>query len=314
MGERVSVAWRDVTERHLAAERIAASEERYRLLAKNALDVVLRLDGDDNILWASPSLFGALGWEPVEWEGKCVVDVLADDAGRAQFYRDKLEMDRGLPVVSRVRMRSKDGTLHWVETHAGPYRDENGTITGSISTFRVVDKEIAAEQLLERQAKTDALTGISNRREFDATAHREIARARRQGDTVSLLLMDIDSFKSINDAHGHMAGDRILKIVAGACASHLREIDLLARYGGDEFAILLPGTDLNGARVVAERIREALEQLVIAVEGGRLLPLTVSLGVVELDDMPEDLDELVKRADDALYRAKQTGRNRTCQG
>lgn len=314
VGERVGVVWCDVTERHLAAERIAASEERYRLLAKNALDVVLRLDGDDNILWASPSLAGALGWEPVEWEGKCAVDILADDAGRAQFHRDKLEMDRGVTVVSRVRMRSKDGTLHWVEMHAGPYRDEKGVITGSIGSFRVVDKEIAAEQLLERQAKTDALTGISNRREFDATVHREIARARRQGDTVSLLLMDIDSFKSINDVHGHMAGDRILKIVAGACASHLREIDLLARYGGDEFAILLPGTNLNGAGVVAERIREALEQLVVAVEGGRLLPLTVSLGVVELGGVPEGLDELIKRADDALYHAKQAGRNRTCQG
>lgn len=314
VGKRVSVVWRDVTERHLASERIAASEERYRLLAKNALDVVLRLDGDGNILWVSPSLTGALGWDPEEWEGRHVVDVLADDAGRSQFHQDKLEMEGGTTVVSRVRIRSKDGAPHWVEVHAGPYRDEKGMITGNIGSFRVVDKEIAAEQLLERQAKTDALTGISNRREFDATAHREIARARRQGDAVSLMLMDIDLFKSINDAHGHMAGDRILKIVAGACASHLREIDLLARYGGDEFAILLPGTDLNGAKVVAERIREALEQLVIAVEGGRLLPLTVSLGVVELGDMSEGLDELIKRADDALYHAKQTGRNRTCRG
>jgi diguanylate cyclase (GGDEF)-like protein len=159
---------------------------------------------------------------------------------------------------------------------------------------------------LERLATVDALTGLRNRRWLDDAFARHIVRATRTSQPASLLMIDIDHFKRLNDEHGHAAGDGVLRRVAQAFASSLRPVDLLARYGGEEFAVLLPGLDLQAAFAVAERLRQAVGN----ERPTTWPPVTVSIGVASLR-AGETFARLLTRADEALYRAKESGRNQT---
>ncbi len=165
----------------------------------------------------------------------------------------------------------------------------------------------AAEQQLRRLARVDALTGLSNRTHFHERASAELARARREGRTVTLMLADVDEFKVVNDRHGHHAGDRVLASVARAMGDALREHDLLARWGGEEFMALLPSTDEALARSVAERVRAAVEALDVPNEDAPLR-VTLSFGLAEVRD--GDLHAATLQADAALYASKRSGRNR----
>lgn len=170
------------------------------------------------------------------------------------------------------------------------------------------DELAQANRKLQTLAHTDPLTGTSNRRQFHLSAERELARARRQQEPICLLMLDIDHFKRINDQHGHDAGDRVLRELAGTARKMLREPDLLARFGGEEFVALLPNTALDSARTVAERLRVKLSELRIPdLPQQAPIRITVSIGVAPLDQF--DLDQALKEADRALYLAKHGGRN-----
>lgn len=162
---------------------------------------------------------------------------------------------------------------------------------------------------LERLAATDPLTGASNRRHFMTMLSAEWARARRKGETVGLVALDIDHFKQINDNYGHHAGDEALKAFVAATQAVLRPGDVIGRIGGEEFAVVLPQTDRQEAAGIGERIRLAAENLVVTVEQ-RKLRFTVSVGVAVSDGDHQDATELLRRADRQLYRAKHAGRNR----
>ena len=186
---------------------------------------------------------------------------------------------------------------------------------GSVIGIVVAHEDITArkkaeselEQALARErilARTDSLTGAFNRRHFFDLANQEFAVAHRYHQPLSLILFDIDHFKNINDRHGHDVGDETLCHVAAVARDHLREADVFARYGGEEFIVLLPQTPLAEATLVAERMRVEIADLSAP-------PITISSGVAELRPGDESLDVILRRADDALYRAKQEGRNRT---
>ena len=162
---------------------------------------------------------------------------------------------------------------------------------------------------LRRLAWQDPLTQLLNRRGFENRANREWARAIRFKRPLALLALDLDHFKAVNDSFGHPAGDHVLRTLAAQCRELLRDMDILARMGGEEFSILLPETGLDQARVVAERIRKAVQELKITWEG-RPVPVTLSIGLAMRGPGDTDLEEVLARADQALYRAKQTGRNR----
>ncbi len=166
-----------------------------------------------------------------------------------------------------------------------------------------------ANRKLEQLASTDALTGVANRRQLVERADMEVPRSERHGAPLSLLCLDLDHFKRINDDYGHLAGDEVLKQVAEAIQLSLRPSDLLARVGGEEFHVLLPDTDLAGARDVAERIRVKLEGLDIPVQGV-VLHVTVSVGCAQLGPDGADMKSLTHTADERLYQAKALGRNR----
>lgn len=172
----------------------------------------------------------------------------------------------------------------------------------------------AASARLEHLARTDALTGVHNRREFFDTLGLEFRRSSRYGRALSVLMIDIDLFKRVNDRHGHPAGDAVLAQTAAILESSLRESDVIARYGGEEFAVLLPETATGGAEHVAEKLRAAVEAQEFTAKtaaGDAALRITVSIGVASMPDAGiRDAQSLVARADEALYAAKRGGRNR----
>lgn len=179
--------------------------------------------------------------------------------------------------------------------------------------FVIMTKERVDERN-QKLAFQDELTGINNRRCVRDALNRQIARIRRQGGKLSALLLDIDHFKNINDTKGHQTGDVALQKVAGCIQGRLRAEDVAGRWGGEEFIILLPDTDANGARVVAEQLRRAVEQLRFSGPDHQEFALTVSIGVSELDVGTHEADEtMLRHADQALYKAKELGRNRVEQ-
>ncbi len=170
--------------------------------------------------------------------------------------------------------------------------------------------EISEYQEIERLAETDSLTGLANRRRFRSLAHRELRRSERYGQRASILFMDLDDFKEVNDRWGHHCGDLVLREVARVLRGSLREVDMASRYGGEEFALLLPETGKGGAVTVAERIRARVSERFATIEvDGRALPLTLSAGIAEFPTDAPTLDGLLRRADEALYAAKSGGKN-----
>jgi diguanylate cyclase (GGDEF)-like protein/hemerythrin-like metal-binding protein/PAS domain S-box-containing protein len=166
-----------------------------------------------------------------------------------------------------------------------------------------------ADQELERQAHTDYLTELANRRYFMAQAEAELVRAERYHKPLSLLMLDIDHFKAVNDNHGHKTGDMVLQKLAAVLRHILREVDIIGRLGGEEFAVILPETGSDEAREAAERLRKAIEDTDIQTDTGEFLRITVSIGVGTLDKATTNIETLLKQADDALYAAKHNGRN-----
>ena len=161
------------------------------------------------------------------------------------------------------------------------------------------------------QAATDGLTGLANRRSFDDELALEWRRAERVGDSLALVLADLDDFKGVNDGFGHQAGDAVLRRVGVILDSGARQVDLAARYGGEEFALLAPETDLGGATKLAERLRAELEAATIVLPNGGELQVTASFGVAVKGDL-DGPEQLVAAADEALYEAKRGGKNRVC--
>lgn len=171
---------------------------------------------------------------------------------------------------------------------------------------------------LEQMSLTDALTGLANRRYFDLVLAQEYSRHTRNNETLSLLMIDIDYFKSINDTYGHLVGDACLELISDYLRNSVsRSGDLVARYGGEEFAVILPRTSLTGAIIIANRILEGMRRLILPSEvlGDMPALITVSIGVASVVCNSQSSDQtLLEKADQQLYRAKNSGRNQVCFG
>lgn len=230
------------------------------------------------------------------------------------------ESVKGLNMIrSEWRHRLPSGEYHWFRMDSMPRLEEDGSVVCYGYMIDIQDMKISEEQLkhmlaeMKYLAATDPLTNVFNRRHFFAIAKTEMARSQRYCRPLSIMMLDIDHFKSVNDAVGHVKADIILKQVAEIITNTIRKLDVLARYGGEEFVILLPETDSDSAHIIASRIRKNIEEFPFGDDKKNTLKVTISIGVASVDDVSPigyDLDNLILYADKALYVAKGSGRNR----
>ncbi|HQS37625.1 MAG TPA: diguanylate cyclase, partial [Methylotenera sp.] len=206
----------------------------------------------------------------------------------------------------------KKGNLIWVLLSISVVRDAANKALYFISQVQDITERKFLMDKLSLQARLDYLTNLSNRRHFMEQADAELQRARRYQNPLALLMIDIDHFKTINDNYGHKTGDLVLQKLSAMLIDSLRQVDIVGRIGGEEFAILLPESKLENAVEVAERLRVQVANTKLALESGQLVRFTVSIGVALLDKPDINLDTLFSSADEALYQAKNTGRNRVC--
>lgn len=309
----------EIERREHAQAALAEREAHYRNLTETMKDVVWILDAETlRFTYVSPSIQLMRGYTPEEIMGHALGTAVApEDAERlAQTIRDNREkflsgvLGSDEYQTSEIEQLCKDGTSVWTEVIARYVKNDK---TGAVEVHGVtrdISERKALRLELERQAATDSLTGIANRRHFLNTAQKEIERCKRHGGPLSLLMLDIDHFKDVNDTFGHATGDRALQAIARTCGMELRSTDLCGRIGGEEFALLLVETNLKKACSVAERIVTQVEAIELFTENGQPVHLTTSIGVAEYRPQSETLSDLMVRADQALYKAKNTGRNR----
>ncbi len=293
---------------------------RYRLLADNSRDIVVLSSMNGHRLYVSPAVKDVLGWTLDEWVDHDASDFLhPDDIGPFQkLLKDMLHGEE--KRMFRYRTRHKQGHYVWMEASIRTLREDGtGVPNAFVANVRDISERVDAEQKLEaayqqvqEQAQRDSLTGLSNRRRFDEGLDAEWRRGYRTVHPLALLMVDIDHFKQINDTYGHRAGDHCLQALAGLLQQTARRPgDVVARYGGEEFALLLPDVEIATALVMAERLCMMVRELKIEAGIGRVLNLTVSVGVaVLMPDKSARADVLVEAADRALYAAKQSGRDR----
>jgi diguanylate cyclase (GGDEF)-like protein/PAS domain S-box-containing protein len=212
--------------------------------------------------------------------------------------------------------RRKDGRLYWEYSSISAILDSKGSITHFVSVNEDITARKEAEEKikrlnagLEQLAMTDYLTSLYNRRYFMQRGAEEFKRVRRNKQSLSILMLDIDKFKEVNDTYGHEIGDMTLQQVAAVLKSNLREVDIIGRIGGEEFAVLLPHTSLDEAAVLAERIRKAITNAVFETSS-TVISVTVCVGVATYVSEMSSIDDLLRNADVALYGAKHGGRNR----
>ena len=288
--------------------RLHDSEARYRLLTENSTDIVLNIDVAGRICYASPSIRQIGGYDPDEIVGRAAIDLVdpADAAAVVQAHRAALA-DPTRTIIVEYRAHAASGETRWFETHTRAVTDEAGEVTGVVSAIRDVGHRKSVERRLSHAALTDPLTGIANRRAFDAQLERAIEAAGADGFGC-VALFDLDLFKSVNDRHGHAAGDAVLRAFADLVRGRMRDTDFIARFGGEEFAVILPGTAPEQARFICDRLRATLAATPVVV-GETSVGVTVSGGVARYDGTM-GAAAILAAADAALYEAKRMGRDR----
>lgn len=302
--DRVSYTWRDVTDRHVAQGRLADSEQRFRLLAENMSEVVM-LARDGLVEWVSPSITPTAGWLPEEVVGRNAVDLVHPD-DLELVVGTWLSAQEVLPRL-RYRLRNRSGEYHWVDAEGRVAVNADGQRV-SIVSAREVDTEVAALRALEEMARHDELTGLVNRHEVFRQVDRAISGPARSGNRLAMAFCDLDGFKEVNDAYGHSAGDNLLRAIARRIERVVRAGDVVARLGGDELLIVLNGVhDLDDAVRIADKLRDEIRQPT-PVPGGTA-SVSASIGVA-LAEEGESVDDIVSRADAAMYQAKKSGKDR----
>jgi len=300
----------DITERKRAEERLRETEERYRTLVEQipAVTYIDPVDDPDNSLYTSPQIEEMLGYTSEEWRTQKLWPkrLHPDDRDRVLAADERFESGGGL-FSEEYRLLAKDGSVVWVREEAVLVKDEKGKPLYWQGVIYDVTKRREAEERFEHQALHDLLTGLPNRRLLVDRLEQALRRIRRQeGRKVAVLFMDLDDFKVVNDSLGHEAGDLLLVVVAQRLKRCLRPEDTLARFGGDEFVVLLEDVEDPGEVVrIAERITEELRSP-FTLEG-RELYASASIGVSWGDARTKTSEDLLRDADTAMYQAKRDG-------
>ena len=316
-GTFVLLVMEDITELKETEEALRASESKLQHITSVLGEGLYVLDRDGYLAFMNPEAEKLLGWTQTELLGKSMHDIIhyqkADGTPLPAAdcpVLQTIQSGKACRIEEEV-LTCRDGALLPVAMVSTPII-ENGAVIGSVAAFhditerqRFQESLRRANELLEYKATTDALTGIYNRLKFNEMTEAEIQRTIRHGTPLSLIMMDIDFFKKINDTYGHLSGDSVLREVTMLVNRTIRQYDVFARWGGEEFMILSPNNDIENARQLAERLRAEIGRLDLSSAHR----VTCSFGVAEFRE-GDDIDSLTKRTDDALYKAKANGRNR----
>lgn len=321
----------DITERKQAEEKLRASEERFRQLIVSAPDAVFLVDQKGNIKFANTEAANLLGYAPEEFIGM-EVETLMPQRSREGHIADRARyMDephtRLMSSPFNLIAVHKDGREISVDIKLSPFKMEAETYVVAfmhdITERKQAENELREtnatlqthfneinklKEILQEQAIRDQLTGLHNRRYLDETLGHEVARARRENYPISMMLIDIDRFKTFNDAYGHSAGDAVLKSLSRLLVESVRQGDIACRYGGEEFLVVLIGAHETDVERRAEAICRDFSKLRINFEGQEL-SATVSVGIAFYPRHGMDIQQVISSADAAMYQAKEAGRN-----
>jgi diguanylate cyclase (GGDEF)-like protein/PAS domain S-box-containing protein len=308
IGGRLFCTWRDVSDRHAAALAVAESEEKFRLLAENASDVVYQSDPAGVIEWISPAVTQALGLLPDDLLGTQALDLIHPDDRAAVDIARAAFLDSGTLGTLSARYRTAVGDHRWMSIRLHVLRDDSGVPRGSVVALSDVTAERAAREELAYRAFHDPLTGLRNRAWILDMLDADLRASMRSHLRVGVLFVDLDNFKLVNDGLGHVAGDEVLAAIARRIADVLRPTDRVGRFGGDEFVVVVPDVhDAHEVELVAERVSMAIA-VDLQIEGHRIVP-SASIGIAV--STPDSTSaSLLRDTDSALFRAKAAGRAR----
>ncbi|MCG8415624.1 MAG: diguanylate cyclase [Pseudomonadales bacterium] len=322
LAARFSSTFRKVEELSVLLERnnenLQESETKYRTIFEDSKDMIYIADLSGRVEDISPSCKEIFGYTRDEViRNQINLNEIASKEDRSMF--SSLMTEFNSVEDFEFDLPHKDGHKVRVAMNASTRVDTNGRITGILGTVRdITDKLQAREQRLRAEraetiASTDALTNAYTRRYLNEVTQREMARSNRNSTPLTLVILDIDHFKQINDTHGHLAGDKVLVQLSQVCRDNIRSTDVFSRYGGEEFIILMPETSLELGQQKTEVLRKLISDQPLIEFNGREIPVSFSAGVTAWET-GESLESLIARADKALYQAKKSGRNQTCIG
>ena len=305
--QRVAELEAKESNREQGEKALRESEEKFRAIAQTAVDAIILADSNGNIVFWNKSAQKIFGYTEDEIFGKPLTILMPEQYRESHQRGIKRLNSTGestyIGKMNEMQGLRKGGYNFPIELSVSMSKIKGETFYSGI--VRDITRRKQLEHDLEELATTDTLTQAFNRTKFQEVIKKELERAKRYYHSLSVVMFDIDHFKKVNDTYGHAVGDSVLQALTKIVKENLREIDYLVRWGGEEFILITPETDIERARVLADRIRKATESYKFD-QAGRI---TVSFGVAEYK--PDDTeDTLIKRADDAMYEAKKKGRNR----
>lgn len=298
----------DITARQLAEEALRESEQRYRIIADNTYTWEFWVDPDGKCLYCSPSCYELSGHHQEEYLRD--FQLLSENIHPEDrpLFQDHIKTSYNGPGKLEFRMVHSDGTIKYVEHICLPVFDNNENYLGRRGSNRDITEKKKAEEVIRDMAYHDSLTGLPNRRLLSDRFSMEIARSDRQNLNFAIMVLDMDHFKGVNDTFGHEYGDKLLQIASTTLQNLLRKQDTIARIGGDEFVLLLPGIKrFSDIEIIAEKIVNAFRTPVV-IEDQELL-ITISIGIAIYPHDGKDIHELLRNADLSMYQVKQQGRN-----
>lgn len=304
----VLVIGTDLAKRKEADEQLRESERNFRQLFESMQDVYYRTDATGTVQMVGPAVRRVLGYEPEEIIGK-TAEAFYPRAEDRDAFKEAIRQYGEVTDFSGQMVR-KDGHIIDISINSRALYDATGAFAGVEGTYRDISERKNLERELRRLATTDTLTGIMNRRAFLEQATQSVKRAQRHQGELVLFILDLDYFKLINDRYGHVAGDQVLIQVVDAAAAALRDTDLFGRLGGEEFSVVLHETSREQATRVANRIATGVRSLRFHdTESGASYSVTMSIGATTFHEDDKGIERLLDRADKALYRAKEAGRD-----
>ena len=293
-----------VTGTHVDIHDLKESERRFDQIA-GSIQEVFWIRTPEEMLYVNPAYEQVFGRsrESLYENPQSFIDAIHPDDRQRIIEAFTSEQSEQRPFNEEYRIIRPDGEVAWIHAQSHPIHGEPDRSSGIAIE---ITNQVMAQQALEQRATTDALTRLPNRGVFDSHSAAALSEFHRYGTPASVLVLDVDRFKRVNDTYGHSAGDAVLIEIAARVLTCLRDSDIAARWGGEEFAVLLPHTELAEASIVAERIRSTVEATAFETVG----PITVSIGATQMRSDDTDCTPVFTRADHALYTAKETGRNR----